>query len=69
MFEKLRQMWSLVTSIGKGDKSCDLIDSTERGNFQRYDADLFELILYTLSVTTLEPISRHNLFSSVYRLL
>ena len=22
----LRQMWSLVTSIGKGDKSCDFID-------------------------------------------
>ena len=30
----LRQMWSLVTSIGKGDKSCDFNDQTERGYFQ-----------------------------------
>ena len=29
----LRQMCSLVTSIGKEDKSFDLIDNTERGNF------------------------------------
>ena len=37
----LRQMWSLVTSIGKGDKSCDFIDSTERDSCFGYDADLF----------------------------
>ena len=31
--QTLRQMCSLVTSIGKEDKSFDLIDNTERGNF------------------------------------
>ena len=60
-------MWSLVTSIGKGDKSCDFIDQTEQGYYQRllskdscfgYDADLFELNIYTPSVTILEPILR-----------
>lgn len=47
-------MLSLVTSTEKEDKSCDFNEKNERGNFQRYNTDLFEFIIYTLSVIILE---------------
>lgn len=50
----MRQMWSLVTSIEKEDKSCDFNEKAERCIFQRYNTDLLECIIYTLSVIILE---------------
>lgn len=53
----LREMWSLVTSTEKEDNACDFNEKAERGNFQRYNTDLFGLIIYKLSVIIPEVIN------------